>query len=134
MLYDSVSVDSAYPLRRQLIIPYMSRQQLPDDKRQFNAIHSSSRIKVEHAFGLLTSRWRFLWKHLYMYNVERMAKTIVACCALHNICIDQNSIEDSYNDEDMDYPGFARSTQLRAASNPIRFSELPQTHQREFHS
>lgn len=69
--------------------PYAAGTSDPDQAR-FNLVLSSSRIKIEHAFGYLVSRWWFLWKHLYLLTDERLAKTIYACCALSNICIDQN--------------------------------------------
>lgn len=59
-------------------------------KLRYNKVHSRTRQKIEHSFGLLTSRWRFLWKHVYMLNLLRISKTLYVCCVLHNICIDDN--------------------------------------------
>lgn len=86
------SIDSAYPLLSRLMKPYASGTQNAD-QALFNLVMSSSRIKIEHAFGGLVSRWRFLWKHLYLLNDQRLAKTIYACCTLTNICIDQNDAD-----------------------------------------
>lgn len=78
--------------------PYAAGTSDPDQAR-FNLVLSSSRIKIEHAFGNLVSRWRFLWKHLYMLTDERLAKTIYACCVLSNICINQNDPEYVLSDQ-----------------------------------
>lgn len=45
-------------------------------------------MKIENTFSLLVSRWRFLYRHLYLNDVHRIARAITTCCVLHNICID----------------------------------------------
>lgn len=86
----NVFLDSAFPLLRNLLVPFKESSDSPLEPPQtyYNLVHSRTRQKVEHSFGLLTARWRFLWKHLYMLDIDRMVKTIHACCCLHNICID----------------------------------------------
>lgn len=86
---------------------------------------SSSRIKIEHAFGELVARWRFLWKHLYMLSTERMAKTILACTALHNICIDNRVYQLLVTegiDDGMGFEEYIQQNSLPAQTN-LRFAE-----------
>ncbi|KAG2214220.1 hypothetical protein INT45_010706 [Circinella minor] len=90
-----IIADSAFPLLPRVITPF-SGSDNPGLKR-FNKILSRTRIKIEHAFGSLTMRWRTLWIQLYMLDIPRIAKTIYACCVLHNMCIDGGDIEDLHD-------------------------------------
>lgn len=73
-------------------------------KRKFNKVHSAARMSIERAFGILSARWRFITKHLYMIDIEDVCKTIVAACILHNICIDDDDdffdVDNDSDDED----------------------------------
>ena len=104
-----------------LIVPFHGRRESTAEEKIFNEIFSSSRIKIEHAFGGLTSRWRFLWKHLYMLSVDRMAKTIISCCDLHNICINQNDIEEAVLDGGLDFEGFVEADRRNQYENEVNF-------------
>ncbi|KAG2193062.1 hypothetical protein INT47_012136 [Mucor saturninus] len=64
--------DSAYPFR----------------KRTFNRVHSSTRMAIERAFGVLVARWRFTSKYIYMLDQLKINEMITGCCILHNMCID----------------------------------------------
>ena len=86
-------LDAAFSLMSTVLTPFPQNSTSAFHK-QFNTIFSETRGKVEHAFGALVSRWRTLWKHLYMLDEECMARTILACCVLHNICIDANDVEE----------------------------------------
>lgn len=105
-MYEHWILDSAYPLLRQVVTPFPQASE-DETERQFNYLHSSTRIVIENAFGLLVSRWRFLWKHLYMLSIPRLAKTIYASCLLHNLCL-------SMNDEHLPHvhPNFQFSEEL----------------------
>lgn len=62
-------------------------------QKQFNFKHSSTRVYIEQAFGLLKGRFRIL-KHVNIYRTELIPTLIVACCVLHNICMQRgDSIE-----------------------------------------
>lgn len=99
--------------------PYPSGTGNPD-QALFNLVLSSSKIKIQHAFGGLVSRWRFLWKHLYLLSDERLAKTIYACCVLTDICIDQNDA----NYPESPFQGFEEFTQ-RGEEITINLSDFP---------
>ncbi|KAG2190529.1 hypothetical protein INT47_008411 [Mucor saturninus] len=81
--------DSAYPLGPNLIIPFPESQcALDRRKRTFNCVHSSTRMAIERAFGVLVARWRFTSKYIYMLDQLKINEVITGCCILHNMCID----------------------------------------------
>lgn len=88
-------IDSAYSISPQVIIPYPSNS-TDRQERLFNRDHSSTRIIIENSFSLLVNRWRFLFKHLYLLNIERIAKTILTSCLLHNLCISMNDDDETF--------------------------------------
>lgn len=79
--------DAAYMLREYLLTPYKDCGKLTRKERQFNVKHCQTRVKIENAFGLLKQRFRQLMR-LDFFTVEDMSKFILACCVLHNLCID----------------------------------------------
>lgn len=44
---------------------------------------------IERAFGLLKCRWRSLLHVLAMNSLEFIPYHILACCVLHNICLEK---------------------------------------------
>lgn len=80
--------DGAYPIREWLLKPFRDRGHLTDEQRAFNRRLSSTRVKIENAFGLLKGRFLQLKYGLRMHTVPKMSKFIVACCVLHNLCIE----------------------------------------------
>lgn len=85
-----VAGDPAYPLLPWLIKSYPGPD-LPDDKRIFNEQLSSIRVRVEHAFGHLKSRWRVLAKRSDIHH-SFMPTVVAACCVLHNMCEKQKHV------------------------------------------
>uniref|UniRef100_A0A1Y1LTG0 DDE Tnp4 domain-containing protein n=1 Tax=Photinus pyralis TaxID=7054 RepID=A0A1Y1LTG0_PHOPY len=80
--------DSAYPSTLPwLITPYKDNGKLTSEQRTFNYRHSSTRVIVENAFGLLKGRFRRLrcFEHK---DIKFIVKCVIAACTLHNICID----------------------------------------------
>lgn len=91
--------DAAYPLREYLLTPYKDYGNLSRKDRNYNLRHSQTRVKIENSFSNLKGRFRQLTR-LDFFHVERMCKFVLACCTLHNICIDQNDIYDDEEDND----------------------------------
>ncbi|XP_071579325.1 putative nuclease HARBI1 [Temnothorax nylanderi] len=52
--------DSAYKLHENLLVPYRDNGHLTERQRNYNFCHSSARIVIERAFGLLKGRFRCL--------------------------------------------------------------------------
>lgn len=82
--------DSAYPGLSWLVSPFKDNGHLTQQQKKFNHLHSKTRITVEHAFGILKTRFRRLRFFLEHENINTMVNLIVAGCVLHNICIDSN--------------------------------------------
>lgn len=85
--------DSAYPLREYLLTPFRDYGNLSEAERLYNTKFCQTRVKIENAFGVLKSRFRQLMR-LDFHNVESMAKFVISCCTLHNLCIDRNDFID----------------------------------------
>lgn len=79
--------DSAYPLLHYMLTPYRDNGHLNNVQLNYNTKLSKTRIIIERAFGILKGRFRKL-KYVYMYNTEMIPLVVLACCILHNICID----------------------------------------------
>jgi len=78
--------DSGYGLKRWLMTPYPNPNTASE--RKFNLLHRKTRCVIEQSFGVLKSRWRIL-DHTggsLCYSPAKVAKIIITCCMLHNIC------------------------------------------------
>lgn len=94
--------DSAYPLHTFVLVPYRDNGHLTNVQLKYNKIHSSTRVAVERAIGLLKCKWRRL-KFLHMSVVEEMPTTITACCVLHNfVLMTDHHVDDDEPDIDPD--------------------------------
>lgn len=81
--------DAAYPLRTDLMTPYPTN--LTHDRRIYNYRHSRARRCVEHAFGILASKWRVL-KSTMELNVDNAQKAVLACVVLHNFLLQREAV------------------------------------------
>nr|XP_012222949.1 PREDICTED: putative nuclease HARBI1 [Linepithema humile] len=79
--------DAAYALHKHLLVPYSDNGHLTQCQKNYNLCHSSTRMVIERAFGLLKGRWRSLLHNLAMNRVDFIPYHILACCVLHNICL-----------------------------------------------
>ena len=79
--------DSAYPLSVWLMKPFKQTRTLSERQLRFNRALGQARVVIEQAYGILKGRWRCLYKAMEE-KTNRVAITILACCVLHNICID----------------------------------------------
>lgn len=83
--------DEAYPLLRHLIKPYPGRG-LTAEQEYFNMRLSRARRVIECAFGILTAKFRILWKPIE--TSPDLADKIIKCvCILHNLIIDKEGID-----------------------------------------
>lgn len=90
--------DSAYPISEHLLTPYRDYGNLTQSERSFNRAFCATRVKIENAFGLLKGRFRQLNTTEFL-TVCKTSHFIIACCVLHNICIDNDDLFDVDFDE-----------------------------------
>lgn len=79
--------DCAYPTHFWMLPPFKgSKDGLLLEWYHWNYIQSSSRMPVEHGFGMLKARFRIMLKRcdMLLQNVPKMVHT---CLVLHNMCI-----------------------------------------------
>ena len=66
----------------------------------YNFEHSSNRMHIECAFGMLVNKWAMLW-HPLDVKFSRRVPLINACFHLHNFCIDQKMFkENTFTNQD----------------------------------
>lgn len=84
--------DLAYKLHENLMTPYRDNGHLTERQRNYNFCHSS--IAIERAFGMLKGRFRSLLTVLAMERVDLIPAHVLACCILHNICLEKHDAFD----------------------------------------
>jgi hypothetical protein len=89
--------DKAYPVLDWCIPPYIDRGNLTPAQRRFNTVHARHRATIERCWALLFGRYRRL-KFLDMSRTDLIPSTVLACCVLHNICLDHENLL-NYNHE-----------------------------------
>ncbi|XP_053968906.1 uncharacterized protein LOC128870321, partial [Anastrepha ludens] len=85
--------DDAFPLQVHLMKPYPYHTQC-QEKQMFNRRLSRARHVVEHAFGILSNRFRVFLAPINL-NVATVEKIVLTCCTLHNYLIENG---DTYTD------------------------------------
>lgn len=85
--------DSAYPLTPYLMVSFRDNGHITEDQGNYNTRHSSARMAIERAFGLLKGKFRRL-QYLDMCLVEKIPLIIVAACVLHNFIIVKEKLDD----------------------------------------
>lgn len=79
--------NSYFDLSRWLMKPYPQAPGITSSQSNFNEALSSAREKIVQSFGLLRGRWQCLQETL-KEDTFRVPTTVIACCVLHNLCID----------------------------------------------
>ncbi|XP_033729019.1 putative nuclease HARBI1 [Pecten maximus] len=90
---------SAYPLSVNLLVPFRDNGHLSCIEKKYNKSHSSTRVDIERAFGLLKCKFRRL-QFLDMHLFNEIPNVIVACCVLHNFIL----LNESFDGEEFDMP------------------------------
>ena len=80
--------DSAFPRFSWLIKCYDDNSK-NEQHRYFNKMLRSARVVSENTYGMLKGRWRFLLKETEC-RPNNIRYIIMACIALHNVCIDED--------------------------------------------
>lgn len=105
--------DSAYQLTNTVLVPFRDNGHLTDSEKKYNRAHSSTRVEIERAIGLLKGKFRKL-KFVDMQIVQHIPVIMVAACVLHNFIILNRGIDEdeiitvddvyNYQDEGEDRP------------------------------
>ena len=80
--------DSAFP-RFSWLTKCCNENTRDQQQRYFNKMLCSARVVSENTYGMLKGRWRFLYKKTEAQS-ENLRYIIMACIALHNLCIAEN--------------------------------------------
>jgi len=72
------------------MVPFRDNGHLTETEIKYNKIHSSSRIIIERSLDSLKERFRNILDILLMTRTDLIAKYIIVCCILHNICLLHN--------------------------------------------
>lgn len=93
--------DAAYPIREHLLTPYKNYGSMTQRQSTYNYRHSATRVIIENAFGLLKQRFRQL-RYIELTSVDKISEFIMACCVLHNLCLDagDTAVDDILCDDD----------------------------------
>mmetsp|Transcript_14261 Transcript_14261/g.34632 ORF Transcript_14261/g.34632 Transcript_14261/m.34632 type:complete len:288 (-) Transcript_14261:90-953(-) len=96
-----VGGDNAYPLSSRLLCPYSGHERFEEFKRTFNYFFSQLRIRIEMAFGRMSTKWRVVRQALNC-DLEKNILICEAAARLHNFVIDQDDVR-TPNCPDIDY-------------------------------
>jgi len=76
------------------MVLFLDNGHLTETEIKYNKIHSFSRMIIERSLGLLKERFKNILDTLPMTRADLIAKYIVVCCILHNICLLHNDMID----------------------------------------
>ena len=86
--------DAAYPLLPSLVTPFKNVGINEQHKDEFNTIHSSTRMVVERAIGLLKGRNRRLMHHVDVVGEEDIADAIMSAVVIHQLALRCDDVSD----------------------------------------
>lgn len=78
--------DAAYMLMDRVLTPFDNNGHLTPQQRNYNYLHSRSRMAIERTFGKLTTLWRRN-HYLHSYNIDYAVDHIASAFVLHNFKI-----------------------------------------------
>ena len=99
----SIVADNAYTLDNNLLVPPSGPARQEPYKRTYNFYLSQLRIRIEMAFGRLTTKWRIFRRRL-SYSTPKDSLICMVAAKLHNYIIDGDNIRfrNSYYTKDFD--------------------------------
>ncbi|KAH6946366.1 hypothetical protein HPB50_013125 [Hyalomma asiaticum] len=120
--------DAAYAIREHLLTPFKNYGNMTQDKSRFNYRLSSTRVVIENAFALLKQRFRQL-RYIEFTKVDKITQFIIACCVLHNICLDSGDtgVEDLLTEEEREEIRQDALLQIREERAELDQNRQPQT-------
>mmetsp|Transcript_5526 Transcript_5526/g.7064 ORF Transcript_5526/g.7064 Transcript_5526/m.7064 type:complete len:256 (-) Transcript_5526:102-869(-) len=79
--------DNAYVNTPYMVVPFKGSV----DESKVNYFHSSLRINIECAFGILVHRWGILRKPIPVnITIQKTTSLLMCLCKLHNFCIHES--------------------------------------------
>lgn len=109
--------DAAYTVSEKLIAIFFGQRRMLVRYDNFNYFASQLRIRIEMAFGLMTSKWGILKEPLRI-KVSKIWKLVVAIARLHNFCINQR-LNDGITEAETNMSSVIPSTPQAADGTPI---------------
>lgn len=90
--------DAGYGLDSNILTPYkgvryhlrefsFGRDEPNNAKELFNLKHAQARNVVERGIGILRKRFKLLRGEVVDCDIDLFNEVIIACCAIHNICM-----------------------------------------------
>jgi len=83
--------DNAYQLSNKVLIPFSGSEKHQTYKRTYNFYLSQLRIRIEMAFGRLTTKWRIFRRQLDC-SIEKNSQICRVAAKLHNFVIDNDTV------------------------------------------
>ena len=91
--------DNAYICTEHLLTPFSGEERKEKAKDAYNFYLSQIRMRIEMAFGRLTSKWRILKRPLQV-RLKNVGALFLCITRLHNFCINEGEVvTDSSNSE-----------------------------------
>ena len=90
--------DAAYTLTDKCLTPFTGSQRSDPTKDAYNFFLSQVKIRIEMAFGLLTTKWQLL-KQLLGVSLSTAADVLEFISCLHNFCINMRTSDLTNNQE-----------------------------------
>lgn len=125
--YDSaILADKAYGPEKFICKPiYHDHELLTEAEKKYQYSQIKTRNTVERSFGVLKKRFACLQFGMHFRELAKVQDIILACCILHNMCIDQNEHEtNNDNDIQMQATIGARYLQEYAANQRLRIQNF----------
>ena len=85
--------DDAYSASEQMLTPFPGSHKWKSPEDCYNFHQSSTRIRIEMAFGRLVQRFGILWRPLGC-KLDFVAPVLLSCMILHNLCFDNKCSHD----------------------------------------
>ena len=85
--------DNAYQLDKTMLVPISGRQKDQETNRTYNFYLSQLRIRIEMAFGRMTSKWRIFRRNLDC-TLDKTSRICQVAAILHNFVIDNDGLGD----------------------------------------
>lgn len=86
-----IGADAAYPLSNQILIPFKGPQRHEQYKSSYNFYLSQLRIRIEMAFGRMTTKFRVM-RGKMTCSLQTQSKVIQVVTRLHNFIIDNDGL------------------------------------------